>query len=241
MKKILIGLAALVVIVAVAVYFLLSNLEGILKAAIERYGSAATKAQVRVERVRLSARSGEAGLTGLVVGNPQGFSTPTAFVLGDIRMKLDVGTLTAETIVVKEIVIVRPQITYERGERESNLDAIRRNAADYSGRARGGGSEGGGGRKLVIDHLYVRDGQIGISHSALGGRALTARLPDIHLRDIGKSQAGVTVAEVIEQLLAEVGKSASQVARADLERALKESVGGAAQEVGQRLRGILGR
>lgn len=60
LKKILIGVVALVIVAGVGLYFLYSNLGGILKAAIEKYGAEATQASVSVDSVTLSPTDGQA-------------------------------------------------------------------------------------------------------------------------------------------------------------------------------------
>jgi hypothetical protein len=253
LKKILIGLVALVVVAAVGLYVLYSNLGSVVKAAIENVGSAATQAQVRVDDVTLSATSGDGRISGLTVGNPAGFSTPNAIVIGDLSVKVDVGSITKTPVVIKEIVIARPAVTYERGASGGNLEKIQDNVNTYAG---GGGSKpASGGKdepKVIIENLYVRDGQIAISHSALQGRTLSAGLPTIHLRDIGKDKGGATPAEVADKVLGAIAQTASKVASADLDKALGQ-IRGAVQEqiqrnvpanlpgnVGDRLKGVLG-
>jgi len=233
LKKILIVLVLLVIVIAGGVYYLWSNLDSLIRAAIERFGSEATRASVRVDKVSLSVTSGEGGVSGLTVGNPAGFSTPRALSLGDIRVKVDTSTVTSSTVLVKEIVITRPQVTYEQGASGNNLQTLQRNAQAYATKMTGGRSGSstpapkseGGGRKLIIENLYVREGRITISHTALQGRELSANLPTIHLTDIGKAKGGVTPAEVTDILLSTIGQQATQVATADLNKAL-----GAAQE-----------
>jgi uncharacterized protein involved in outer membrane biogenesis len=248
LKKILIVLVLLVIVIAGGVYYLWSNLDSLIKAAIERFGSEATQASVRVDKVNLSVSSGEGGVSGLTVGNPAGFSTPRAFSLGDIHVKLDVSTVTSPTVVVKEIVITRPQVTYEQGASGNNLQTLQKNAQDYAAKMTGSSKSEGGGRKLIIEDLYVRDGQIAVSHSLLKGRELSASLPTIHLKDIGKAKGGATVPEVIDEVLGTIGQQASQVAAADLNKALgaaqeavRGAASGAASTATERVKGLFGK
>ena len=81
-KKILIGVVVLLVIVAAAIYFLFSNLDSIVKAMIEKYGTEAAQSDVRVDSVKISLTTGEASLGGLSVANPKGFSSAKALYLG---------------------------------------------------------------------------------------------------------------------------------------------------------------
>ena len=140
-------------------------------------------------------------------------------ILGIFRLNFQL-VLCPDVIVVKEVVIAGPEITYEfAGGGGSNFDAIKRNVDAYAkqmGAGGGGGapqqsSEAEGGKKVIIEHLYVRNGKIGVSADFLQGKALNAPLPTIHLKDIGKKSNGATAAEVAEQLIGEISKSATML------------------------------
>ena len=248
LKKIAIGVVVLLVVIAGAAYYLFSNLDSIIKAAIEKYGTAATQAEVKLDSVKLSIASGEGALDGLTVGNPKGFTTPRALNFGSIAVKLDTSSVTGNgPIVIKEIDIEKPQVTYEvTSNGDSNLQTIQRNAMAYGGASGGGGgnaSAGGGGggnanaggggqeRKLVITDLYIRNGEIGMSHALLKGKTLSAPLPTIHLSNIGKDKGGATPGQVAEQVLSSITATATKVASADLQKelgSLKDVVGSGA-------------
>lgn len=248
LKKIAIGVVVLLVVIAGAAYYLFSNLDSIIKAAIEKYGTAATQAEVKLDSVKLSIASGEGALDGLTVGNPKGFTTPRALNFGSIAVKLDTSSVTGNgPIVIKEIDIEKPQVTYEvTSNGDSNLQTIQRNAMAYGSASGGGGgnaSAGGGGggnanaggggqeRKLVITDLYIRNGEIGMSHALLKGKTLSAPLPAIHLSNIGKDKGGATPGQVAEQVLSSITATATKVASADLQKelgSLKDVVGSGA-------------
>ncbi|MBI3453905.1 MAG: hypothetical protein HY057_13935, partial [Rhodospirillales bacterium] len=158
LRKLLIGLAAVIVVVAGGLYFVYSNLDSLIKTAVETYGSQATQAEVRLDKVNLSPTTGEGGLVGLRVGNPKGFATPEALRLGEVRMTVDVSTLASSPVIVREIVIVKPQVTYERGPGGSNLEALQKSAAAYAGIGQRGAASGekqeaGQGPKIIIENL----------------------------------------------------------------------------------------
>ena len=239
-KKIAIGVVALLVVVAIAAYFLFSNLDSIIKAAIEKYGTAATQAEVTLAKVNLSLTSGEGGLVGLRVANPKGFSTPNAIVFGAIDIKVDIGSATGNgPILIHEIAIDKPQVTYERTDSGSNIDTIQQNTVAYAGGGQAGGGSSSGssdsGRKVIIENLYVRDGQIGISHNLLKGKVLSAALPTIHLTNIGKASGGATPAQVAEQVLGAIGSAASKVSVAELQKQLGSLPGA----VGDKVKGVV--
>ena len=246
LKKILIGVAVLVVLIGVGVYFLFSNLGAIIEAAIEKYGTAATQATVSVDKVTLSLGEGKGAISGLNVGNPPGFTTPKAFEMGMLQLAIDSSSVTANPVVIKDITILAPKITYERGAGGGNLEKIRDNVQKYAGAQASGGSSGGGAgksdqpeKKVIIDNLYVRDAQITIVATnlpALGNRQLSTTLPTIHLKDIGKDKGGATPAEVASRVLGALADEAAKASVATLQRSLG-NLGGAAQE---QLRGLLG-
>jgi hypothetical protein len=278
LKKIAIGVVVLLVVIAGGAYYLFSNLDSIIKAAIEKYGTAATQAEVKLDSVKLSIASGEGALDGLTVGNPKGFTTPRALNLGSIAVKLDTSSVTGNgPIVIKEIDIEKPQVTYEvTSNGDSNLQTIQRNAMAYGGASGGGGgnaSAGGGGtgnaggggngntggggqeRKLVITDLYIRDGEVGITHALLKGKTLSAPLPTIHLSNIGKDKGGATPGQVAEQVLGSITASASKVASVDLQKelgslkdvvgsgagSLKDAAGSGGAGISDQVKGLLGK
>ena len=264
-KKLLIGLAVLVVVAAVGIYFLVSNLDGLIKTALEDYGSQATQTSVKVSSVKLSLTSGEGAISGISIGNPKGYATTQAFGLGTVSMKVDTGSVTKNPVVIKEIVIDRPQITYEMAaDGSSNLQAIQKNVNAYAAKMSGGQGQKPAAsskepeRKLIIENLYVRNGQIAASHAALQGKKIDTGLPTIHLTNIGKSKGGASPAEVANEVIGAISQQASKVATVDLNKtldSLKGSLGGAVGGalggagsgsgsgggVGDQLRGLMGK
>jgi hypothetical protein len=238
MKKLLLIGGGLIVVVLVGVgYVFYTKLDSIIKTAIEEVGSRATQTQVKLDGVSVSLTGGTGKLSGLTVANTKDFKTPSAFKLGEISLALDTGTVTSKTVVVKEVVVAAPQVTYELNNTGgSNIDAIRKNIDSFVkqyGGASGGSqpaakSDPANETKLVIDNLYVRGGKVDVSASMLGGKTMSVPLPDIHLKDIGKSKGGATPAEVADQLIDAIGNSATKaVASLNLDKLKDTAVEGA--------------
>ena len=76
MKKVLLIVAVLVVVAVVALFVVGSNLDGIVKKAVETAGPKITQTSVTLDGVSLSPRSGSGAIKGLTVGNPSGYSSP---------------------------------------------------------------------------------------------------------------------------------------------------------------------
>ena len=103
-RKLLIAGGILAVILIVAVKFLGSNLDAIVKKAIT-VGPEMTGVSVDVDKVGISLADGRGEIGGLVIGNPRGYKGPHAFKLGSIALALDKTADTAGVVVIKELTI----------------------------------------------------------------------------------------------------------------------------------------
>jgi hypothetical protein len=105
-----------------------TNLDSLVKAAIEKHGSEAVKTSVRVSSVAIKLSDAAASIKGLTVANPNGFSLPLAFSLGEITVDLDLEKTSENMVVIDLIKVGAPQIFYEiNAERKDNLGALKDN------------------------------------------------------------------------------------------------------------------
>jgi uncharacterized protein involved in outer membrane biogenesis len=198
------GLAVLVLLAlgALAVYLVFNYVDVIVKATLEHWGPDVTGVAIHVGEVRISPRDGRGEIRALEIGNPAGFTAPRAARLGEIRVAIDPATLTSPVILVRELAVESPQITYEKGPKGTNLDAIQSHIEAYVSSASAAESSSGGAgrvavkRRFIIDSLTIRGGHVLMTNPGLRGQGLNFDLPDIQLRDIGKRQGGVTASEV---------------------------------------------
>jgi hypothetical protein len=251
----------------VLIFFLIFSMDSLVTMAIEKYGSQALGADVTLKKTEISLKSGKGTLTGLKVANPKGFESASAFELGEISLTMDAPTITKGTVVVKEILIVAPNVTYEVGPEGSNLDVLQKNAAGKNkGGDSGGGdaSEGGGtskgGKKLVIESLVIRGGKVNVSAMGLQGKKMTVDMPTVRMANIGKDEGGVTPGEVVKKLIdafsqavggavknLDLGKVADEVegvvkgAKDVLESGDPEKIQEKAEELGDAVKGLFGK
>jgi hypothetical protein len=193
-----------------------------------------TQAAVSVDAVQLRSVDGRGTIRGLVVGNPAGFRTPHALKVGVIDVVVDVRTLADPVVVIKRIVIESPDVIYEKGDGMTNFDAIQRNIAQSLGPsapAPADGKASSPGRKLIVDELIIRNARAQASAATLGGRTVSATLPDITLRHVGRAQGGITPGQLGEV----VAKALSQrlVASLGFDRVIKS--------LGDRVKGLFGK
>src|SRR5512135_2645542 len=125
-RKFLITAGVLVLVLGGAVAYVLTNLDWIVKRAIEHYGSAAAKTAVRVGSVSIRLRSGEGAIKKLTVANPRGFSSDPVLALGLVSMKIEPRSVTKNVIVIDSIRIAGTRILYETDSAGgSNIDALK--------------------------------------------------------------------------------------------------------------------
>ncbi|MGH8750106.1 MAG: hypothetical protein ACREUV_00200 [Burkholderiales bacterium] len=243
MKKLLLGIAVVVLLViAGGAWWLYSSLDSVVASAIRTYGPQIAGVSVKLSSVKIVPADGTASLRGLVVGNPKDFKTEHALSLGEISMKLDTGSLTKDVILIKEVSIIKLEVTYEYAAGGSNLDAIKRNVDRYVAENLGGKNESkdkSSGKKFIIENLYVKDGKADVSAEILKGKTMSVPLTELHLRDIGKKSNGATAGEVAKEVLSALTQS---VAKATSSLSLGGGVEGVRKSTefaGEKIKGLL--
>jgi len=230
--RILIGLGIVVIIIVAGVVFLVSNIDSIVKNAIEKYGSRATGTDVKVSSLHISLKNREGSIGGLSIGNPPGFSGANAFELKNITIAIDTGSLTKNPFVIRKIAVSDPHVSYEiNNSGKANINEIRKNLK-YT---RKGGSEDknktGKKRTFVIKNLVIDRGRIDAGVAALPDKSFTAELPGIQLVNVG-GQGGSIPSELAVQILRPIATRAIEAAS---ETGVRKYLGMSAEEAGKML------
>ena len=262
-KKLLLGIVSIIILIAAGLIYLGSNLDGLIKSGVEKYGTMATKATTTLEKVELSLTSGKGTLQGLTLGNPEGFNSESSLKLGLISVLIDTNQIAGTgPIVIKEISIDAPALTYEaKKDGTSNLQKIQENLQTFVSSLSNGKTpeqvkdasssepaKAEDARKIIVEHLIITNGNVKLSHELLVGKdLLDAKLPTIEMRDIGKNSAGVTAAQLTQTILQKLTAKAMEVGQASLVKELGnqgiESLKGAVEQsgVGKALGTIFGQ
>ena len=254
-KVLSIGVISVLIIGVVVVAYLWSSLDGLVEAAIEKYGSQTTQTRVEVGGVKLALTSGEGTIEGIQIASPSGFSRPQIFTLGKISVKVDPKTVTEEVVVIDQILIKAPQIFYEINDKgSSNVDVLKSNVKQATGSSSKASSGDGKQVKLIIRKLIIEEGEVDARIAALGDKDLSANLPRIELTDIGKKSGGATPAEVAEKvaniLIKKIGPAVAELgvqqylgqSAEEAKAKLKESAEKAIEDkVGDKLKGLFGQ
>ncbi len=216
-KIVLCSLAAFVLLVVIGILFL-----GLMiKTGIQTVGSTVTKCDVSVDSVSVSLLRGRLEMKNLVMSNPEGYKTDSAFRLGRIFVSMHpMSIFSGDKITIDEIIIEGPEITYEMNllAFTSNIGAIQKNVQSFvpeSGEddAKKDKEDKEEKSKTVqISRILVSDGKINLSATVAGGLAVPVPLPTIELKDIGKDE-DITPPEATATVLNEVCGSVSSTAK----------------------------
>lgn len=243
MKKFGIFLIVLAAIGA-GVYFTAPSLESIVQTVVRKYGSQVTGTEVNLGGFKLSLLKGEVEINNLTVANPKNYTQPNIMSVGRVAVKVNLKSVLSDTIVVENVEIEKPEITYELLSLTQNnlsqlLDNIKKNTASGS-KAKEPAAEPAentaepevkDGKKVVIDHLLVSGGNINLAASIAGHSAsASVPLPTIEMNDIGreKNKNGAGVAETLSAILQKIFSTAYETVvnskLADMKNAAEESL-----------------
>lgn len=232
-----------------AAWWVYQSREHLIAQAIRDYGPRITGVPVKLHSVQLDPYSGLASLQGLELGNPPGFKTRRAMELGEVSLRIEVATLTDPVVRIKELRVVKPFVTYERGEGGSNLDVIERNVQAYidaqTQRNASGNIDGKSvaknpakQKKLIIEHLYIQDARAEVSTALLQGRTLTVDMADIHLKALGEKTGGATPAEVSVEVVNAVTNAVMKSAALAPVQGVVNSIKNGAKAAGDAIKGL---
>ncbi len=210
MKKILYIGSVIVLLIIIGMVVLYNMLGSIIRTGVETVGPKATGGEVQLSDVDIRLLSGQVGLRGLVIGNPPGFKSKNAIEVGQVKVKVDTGTVTKDVVIIKNIFIDGVEITWE-GLSGDNHKKIMENIAKFSKKKKpeaekvGKEEKPGPEKKIIIDDFVFKNSNIDI---ILAGQKLASlALPEIHLTGIGRDEGGVTVRKAIERYYNEIFRS----------------------------------
>lgn len=245
-KTALITFSIIVIALVGGVVYIKTNLNSIVKSAIEKYGSEVTQTDVKVEKVDIVLESGKGTVSGFSIGNPKSFFAASAIRVGSVMLEVDRSTITGSgPIVINEIDVESPQVIYEvNATGNNNLQTLQQNVSSGSAEKSSESGSGEPSRKVIIKNLYIKDGEVGITHALLARKKVKATLPSIHLTNIGESGAGATPEQVAAVVFSAITKTASQSGQQALLKELpnlKSLSGDAAKNAKEAVKGSLGK
>ena len=244
-KKIFLGLIVLVVLVIGGTFL---YLDSIVKNGIEIAGTRVLGTPVLVDSVGISPLSGSGSISGLTIGNPEGYSAENAFELGEISIALNTGSIMSDGIEIDSIIIDSPRISYETDIRTDNIRTLLANISS-GGEAEPESAAEGGSKNLLIHDLRMINPRLDLITPVASAPVV---MPDIQLTNIGTGGNGATVEEVIRLILNRVNRAIvegnipgveeyrarAQERLQEVESEARDAIDDAVEDIGSRLRDI---
>ena len=224
MKKVFIGLAVIAIVLGALLWWLGANLDGIVKKVIEDVGTDVTQTSVDVSGVGIKLLDGKAGISGLSVANPPGFSGSNIFTLENVSVEIDIKSINSNPIIINEILVRQPQVFYEMNkDQTSNLDVLKKNVASYSTSSFSSSSPSGADKeaetgekgeefKLIIKKLNFDGGHLSAVSALAPDKKIEADLPAFQMNNLGQSTGGATSDQIAKQIIDRLVKQAVDVA-----------------------------
>ncbi len=190
-SKLFIGVGVLVAVAVIAVVVVSQMLDKAVTKGVNTFAPQITGTTVTLESASLSPLSDSGSLSGLVIGNPEGWSENNLASLGKVHLDVDPMSLLGDTIVIEDLVIDAPEFRYETKLVASNVKDLLKNIEKIAGAA---GEEEEAAepvveKRIAVKRFILRGGKVTIGAA---GSAVTVPLPDLELNDLGTPEKGLT-------------------------------------------------
>lgn len=233
MKKLIrvfLGLLIVLILVAVIAFFFIGS---IVKTGVEKVGPRVAKVPVNLESAKISLLGGSGELKGLVIDNPEGYKSPQAIKVGTVSLSLVPSSVMKEKVIVKQIKVEGPEITYETDLKGSNLGKLLDNVQGSAKQDEQAPTkkEQTSKTKLQVDDFVITGAKVTVATTMLGGKGATLTLPEIHLSNLGTGPEGITPAELSKKVLTELLNETTKAVTANATK-IGEGVTDAAKAVG---------
>jgi hypothetical protein len=185
------------------------NAGRILKHAVNTYGPARTKTEVRLGDVDIQLFDAQATLKELYIGNPQDFILPKLLSAQSVFIRFERASLLGNPLVLDRLEINAPDIGYEKTLKTDNFKAFLQNmktspagapAEQPDNATAASGKKKKKGRKVIIRELVIRNAQVTVIMEPQGGKQQTLTLSELRLNNVGGS-AGARPEKIARQVL----------------------------------------
>ncbi len=231
MKKLLVIGGVVVGLGLVGVVGLSFFLGNVVTAGVNNFAPKLTQTNVTLASASISPLTGSGTLTGLVVGNPKGWSEGHICSLGKVHLNVQPFSVLGDRIVINEIDIEAPEFNYETKLIASNVADLLKNLEAAMGGKKDGAPQAttkdGKPIKFEVKKFRLKHGKVRLGVGAMAG--MTLPMPDIELTDLGTKEGGITPDQLVLGVMKSVtGSIVSATAKAAGE--IGKTTGAAAAE-----------
>lgn len=249
MKKLIIFIVLILAIGGSAFWFLTSDkLNALIAEQIEVQGKKFTEQTVTVKKVDMQLLNGAGTINGLILNNPNGFTTTPLFALDEITLDINLeslgGVRDGKPILIDAIIIDKPEALVEFNETGGSniqviLDAIDKNIPKSSASNETSSSDSQANTpKIRVKEFVLAGVVLRVDLTKLGNTTHKKTLPDIKLANIGGKEGlpanelgGVMIKKALSAIWKEAKDSQKEVLKEQVKEKAEEKVKEKASEL----------
>lgn len=193
-------------VIIVLLIIVLLSLSFIIKNGIQHVGPMITGVPMSIKHVGFSPFEGTLTIKDLIVGNPQGYSSPYAVKLGHFHVDIGMKSLFSKKVLIERIEVKGVELNYETSLLlKNNIQEIQDNVNKLAGdqkqnKDQGKKEKAPGQKPLQIDYLELRDITAWVVMKGTKAKAPLIVAP-IVMTKLGTGEDGVTSVMVINDVL----------------------------------------
>ena len=193
---------AAIIILLVGAHLFLGH---IIKGSIQTVGPLVTGVPMSVKSVGISTL-GDFGVSvkDLVIGNPQGYSSPHALKLGNFQLKVKTFSIFSGKIIVDKLLLEGVEVNFETSLIASNLTDINNNVTKYVPQPAksddGEKKEEKAPPKLQVNAIDMSDITVRIVAKGANAAGVPIPMVPIHMKDLGTGPDGITPTALINEM-----------------------------------------
>lgn len=242
-RRLAIILVVLLILAAIGVGVLFTQINNIAKAGIEKGGTYALGVPTKLVSIDIALFSGKCNLDHLTIANPADFTYDNFMKIGQGEFALDTSTLRSDVIVIDKLHLSGVELSIEKTRQGANYQVILDNLQRTADAIKGDQTtteptkptdekEGSG---FVIKDILIENVSVNVNVDTMGlgtnvKKTITLKEP-IHLTNVGSAQdAGAqmstVIAKLVQTMLAEVIRQGGGLIPADISNELGKGLDG---------------
>ncbi|QIR15995.1 hypothetical protein [Shewanella aestuarii] len=255
MKKIILfGILAIILAIGAGVYWLFANLNDIVKAQVEKQGSHFLQTPVSLASVDLQPLKGYGDLKGFAIQNPDGYSDNSAFAFDEIKLDIDVKSVSQQPFVMNELLVSGPSVLFElSADGKNNLTVLKDNLSAQLPKSSQPEPEASSDKQapssstepflVAVNKVTIEGVKLTLDMSAMGYEAYQLTLPAFNADPVGmpnglpaEQVGGAIVKSMLDNIIKQAKKAVEdkikQRAREEVKLRADKELGGLLEKQG---------
>jgi hypothetical protein len=180
-RSLKLGILVFLVVIVAAVLGVNFFADSAVRMTIDRAGTRALKVPVEVDKADLSIFTGTLDLGNVTVASPAQYEQQPMVDLNQGTIEVETKSLLTDEVLIRNLRLDGMDVFIEQKGLDNNLHEVIRALPR---------SEDGSGKRVIVDHLEIRDITVHVKLLAIPGRpeSATFKLGTIQINDLGRNE-----------------------------------------------------